>query len=172
MDFWFTIVSGTPDYFGKAQLMLSLTLEIPEYTDESFSEEIIAAAGRKIVEYAQKRIDSAINERVAEVASEIIATRIGDVIDQILRDGFRETDNYGSPRGQIKTVKTMVLEALSPSNNGSYGRKTLPAIVNEVLVKRFDEEIADGTKRLRAVVDETIKGKVAEALASAFGVKA
>jgi len=157
---------------------MQVTVELPDYFDDEdgaisgqFAAVVVQAVAKRFEKGIAEKVTAAIEQRVEALVNEITEARIADEVERLLRDGFQETDSYGSARGPKKTVGQIIIEMLTKKDQYSSRYNDLPSIVSDVVRKRFDTEVEEGAKRLRASIDDTIRGKVNEALQSALGLK-
>lgn len=150
--------------------MLTITVEIPDYADDAaFSDAVLEGVSKRLVEKVESAISDAIAARYNELIDAKIVEAISPLVADVMEKGFTITDDYGRARS-TKTVRDLILEAVTPNSPDRYGRTKLPTLVTEHLRTRFDKEVEAGCERLRATINETITGKITETLAKAFGV--
>lgn len=127
----------------------------------------------------------AVKERINKIADEFvhasfdgeIRARLSTAIDQVLAEGWYETDSYGGRKGEKLDLKARIGKALTESRGDHYNRKPnivlerIDEAVKSTLSGEFSEVIKKATADLRARLDATVTAKVAEAIKSALGVK-
>lgn len=130
---------------------------------------------RHVREHTAKAVRDAVDEMVSEALEKEIRSYTAEVvrpiIDGVMDEGWRLTNRYGEPTGQLQKPETLVRDLLV-SKKDSYARTTwLQDEVAEALRSKFKEEIANAQKQFRAELKKELGGRMAKVLADAVGLR-
>jgi hypothetical protein len=127
----------------------------------------------------------AVSERITKLADEVvrkafdaeIKQRISAAIDTVLAEGWYETDNYGSRKGERIDLKGRIGKLLTEARGDNYNRSAsllaerLEANIKTSLDKEFAPVIAEAKATLRERLDTSVMKTVADTIKSALGLK-
>ncbi len=129
---------------------------------------------RVIRETIIAQIRKSLDEAIQSVTGEYIRTAVADV----MAEGWRKTDNYGSQVGPAMTLKDRISEVLTKLQGGQYdsNRKnlvdaTIEKAVGDAFKTDFAKVIEDAKVKFKAALDGTIAAKLQEALKSSLGLR-
>lgn len=143
---------------------MEVHVTVTGWSEESIEEQVVGQAVSQIVEATKDRIESAIRDRVDEVATELIRERLAAEIDRILVEGWKEKGSayYDAPK--VVTLREKIEESLKPHDGYNGRANKLPEIVTAELRTRFDKEVKAGVERLKAKIDECINSTIEETI--------
>jgi hypothetical protein len=131
--------------------------------------------GEAMERYLDDKIDTLATKLVNEAFDAAIRTRIGEAVEETIREGWIKTDEYGAPRGKRVTLKDRVGEILnerdryhSPSDTHLDAR--VKKAVDEVMTGAFKKEVDGAVAKLRAQLDAAVTGKFTDAIKKAMGL--
>ncbi len=131
--------------------------------------------GASMRQYLDQKIDGLADTLVREKFDQVVGERIVAAVDEVLREGWTKTDEYGSARGPKVTLKDRISEFLSQRDRYSSNQNVIDKAIKESLDKTlsgdFKKEIDAATKSLRAQLDAAVSDKFVSAIKAAMGVK-
>lgn len=139
------------------------------------SQRITAEVGEDLNRRVNDAIRGAIKTRVDQLVDEVTKERVTKEIDAIFAEGWVQTDEWGNPRGQAKTLRDRV-RGFFDSKEDSYARQTrVEKWIQETCGRTLDAITAEETKayreRLRKAFDEVLQAKFTDTIRSALGLK-
>jgi hypothetical protein len=120
-------------------------------------------------EAIRERVDRLIEERLGDVTTE----RMRGVLEEIIADGWQRTNNYGEAVGPKLGFRERATKELFEPTGCNRARPIddlFRETLNAALNKELGEVIKQATAQFRALVDETLQGKLRDALKSALGL--
>lgn len=134
---------------------------------------------RKVLEQIEKKMDETIEATVAAAANEVIGDKLRAQAEDIIEKGWTETDQYGRPKGERRTLRDMMTDLLTKLDGDSYSSNRMPFAakvlrdaMTAAFTKNFAADIAAAQKQLKEMLDADVKAKLAHALKQALGVPA
>lgn len=123
-------------------------------------------------EKVDKEVKLALQSSLDELAAEALRPRVAE----ILARGWTETNSYGEPKGQPKTLDAMLRAALFSENSYHNARQGLAVqMFEQALQKELNGELGAALKeakaKVRGMVDEAVMGKFQLALREGLGLK-
>jgi hypothetical protein len=143
-----------------------------ELSDHDLHEQV----GYRVKEAVEARLEGVLEESV----SELVQTRLRELTDEALRkemdrvlaEGWRKTNSYGEPTGDVVTLKSWILQYLTKSD---YGRTPMEKVFSDVMEREMKSEtgaiFTEVKVKLRAMVDKEIATKLRAAVSEAIGAK-
>lgn len=150
-------------------MKLEVNLSGYDIAEEGFEAALVDATARKLADAMKDTINARIDALIDATASAILAERIEGEIATILSEGWFETDSYGHRNGKKVTLADRIELALTTKD--AYSKTAVVGLVDRTIQKRFDDQMADATKRLKAKVDELINGTIEEVVTSDIRAK-
>ncbi len=143
-----------------------LGIDVPDESEKGYHR------ADKVRELLTKRIEAAVSARVEAFTFDQVDVEVRKVIDE----GWKRTDEYGTPVGEKLTLKDRVSQILN-SRKDNYKRETrveelAREAIETALKKVFDAEIEKARISFRAQIDGVLQAKLRESLAGALGLKA
>lgn len=132
--------------------------------------------GAAMKQYLDKKIEGLAETLVREKFDETVSARIATAVDDVLREGWQRTDEYGMPNGQKLDLKARIGSFLNErdryrSPNAPRIDEMVKSAVEKTLSFEFKKEIDAAVKSLRAQLDAAINGKFTEAIKAAMGIR-
>ena len=144
---------------------MEVVVTVNGWEDEDIAERVVRQAASKIEESVSERVDALLDGLVSQAAESIITERVAAVVEQIITEGWTENDSdlWGSGNKKV-TLRQKLEKVLTTVDRYNSSKANLPAIVSNEIRKNFDEEIKNGTARLKAKVDEFVNSTIEEAI--------
>lgn len=123
----------------------------------------------KLAEAVEDEIRGAVDAKLGAITEEMVRSEVA----RVLAEGWRKTNSYGEPFGQLQTLKGLILEKItgrsdSYSNSPTMIEKLAQEQIREALQKEFGKELEAAREKLRALVDGTISEKMRDLLKGLF----
>jgi hypothetical protein len=125
-----------------------------------------------------KALDAKAEAMVRDAFDETIRARVTTAVDDVLRQGWVVTDNYGNRKGDNVDLKGRISELLTKQESDGYNqpKRTVAESIAKKLIEEafhgsFKKELGDARVALRAQVDSLIQAKLAETMRAALGLK-
>lgn len=145
---------------------------------ERAMERLFGRYGNESLEHDIRKHVHALAEKAAKaVIVARVDEQVGAAVEKVLAEGFQPTNSYGEPSGQRKTISSFVLEYLSAKPD-SYRRgderwhKTADELVNNYLRTELEPHFAALKRRCTEALDNSVAGKIREAVIAGLGLKA
>jgi hypothetical protein len=151
-----------------------VTLQITGYDVERIEALVVA----KLADGYQKGLDKRGAVNVESVLTKALDAFIRDKMlveaEKVLAEGWRKTDEYGSPKGEKLMLRDRISAAINIQDRYNNNRSWLDSLVREQVEKllgaEFKREMEEAKASFRKQVDELLTGKIAEGLRGAFGL--
>lgn len=153
----------------------SIKIEIDDLTEmEDWVESLVKC---KVTELFEKKMDEAIEEAVDAAANVVISDKLRAQAEDIIEKGWVETDQYGKPKGERRTLRDMMTDALTKATGDHYSSNREPLVakilketLSAAITANFANDISAAQKQLKAMLDAEVKTKLATALKQALGL--
>lgn len=164
------------------QIELSAAFTREELLDkvaERCVEGLFGRYGNDSLESAMRKcVTDMVRERAEEKVEGVIEAHVTVAAMKICEEGFTQTDSYGQPKGQRKTIAAFVLEYLQSPNPNDYNNRdksrlfaTADRLVSEYIAKEIQPELVKLKERAKHALDTNVVAKVREALMAGLGLK-
>jgi hypothetical protein len=155
--------------------MAEITINLDElYGGESpFPQALVTEAARLALrtwtapgpEGEQSEIPTAlgrrIEEQVADVIREDAAAAAPKIVEQVLDEGVRLTDHYGSPKGERTPLRTVIAQRVEQElYDGQTGRKgggVLAEMIGHTVKRQLQEELQGALDKAKADIQAVHK---------------
>lgn len=145
---------------------MKFEVTVSGWEDEGIEDSIVSQVVANIVSSLNERVTEAVESMVHAAADTIIRERLTAEIDAILSEGWTEKGDGTYDKHPLRklNVRDKINEAFEVREK--YGRyeQVLPAIIRDELTKKWNHEVEDGIKRLRAKMDEVINTTIEETI--------
>ena len=158
--------------------MLKLEFEVPEWFEDetSLGQHVTDTIAKKLLPKVEQdfcnRLWDALQQRALNACEE--------AVEKVLAEGWQQTDKWGAPIGEKKTLKQMILQVFdSPSSDSPYydrknAKKNITAWVEAAVEKEMKEHLAQHLKRARdeakKALEEGIGTKIRDAIRTALRI--
>jgi hypothetical protein len=137
------------------------------------------AIGKHLRQHFEARIKETVQSMVKDALDDAIRQTIATQVRAIMEEGYQPVDDRGRPSGARRTLRDIVLDALTVRvRRNSYSSDTVTVAervtadtLEEALKRDFGKEISDATTRFRQQVDALIQGKFTETIKAALGMR-
>ena len=158
-------------------MKITAELEFNESVDApSLGNQIINSAAEKLI----KSKDRNLHEEVMALVTENIRGTVNDAVKKILQDPVQLTDCYGSPKGEPKTIREMIMERadnwlrdkVDDYGRRSHDRDTVPRINQMIdkLIKDWWTKFSKKTKdEFTMAVEKNMDKEVRKAMGRIVG---
>lgn len=145
--------------------------EIDEEGEPRYGRKTMGLSLRQLLD---KKLEQLAGDTVRDAMNGEIAARLNMAIDNVLRDGWQTTNEYGEPKGPKLDLKARIGEVLSRTDN--YNRKSIVSeriaeLVNKVLHEEFGPVIEQAKKTLKEQLDTSVMTTVANTIKAALGLR-
>ena len=125
-------------------------------------------------EQAEQAVHETIGKMVTEKGREITERMLTPMVQQVISDGFPQTDVWGAHKGPPIALRDFIRQQLTyklPNNRESWVSKTLETVLRDTIGKEMAKEIALAKKQFRKAVDDRLGEKLAQAAREAAGLR-
>lgn len=123
---------------------------------------------------APDRIRRLVESAIDRVVNDQFELRIRSEVEAVLAEGWRQTDEYGTRRGEKVSLRDRVGALLGQRERDGYRRswadETIKKAIDDLMSKSFVKEIEDMQKKFREQANELLTAKIADGLRSALGL--
>lgn len=132
--------------------------------------------GKHLRVYFEARIKDTIDKMVASAIDQGIRDTISTAVREAVEEGWQQFDDYGRPKGERKTLKSIVLDALTLKDHSSYNSRTVAERVAVETIERackagFEQEMAAAQRKFREQADALVQAKFTETIKAALGLR-
>lgn len=147
--------------------MLQITITIAD--DASLTDLLLARASEALVARLSGGADRRVDEAVDKAVASICDTRIAAAVDEVLAAGIDVRDEWGEPTGQRIPLAEIVRRYLAAQTDGRQTRleRLIGRAVQDALGGPLAKEIAEAVERVRALLDQAVTRRLAEAVRKA-----
>jgi len=151
-----------------------ITLTVDGYEAQQIQERVAELLAAQAAEKLDEMIASIARETIESKMAAYADKEARAAVEEVLAEGWSETNTYGERVGQKLTLKDRVSKHLF-SARSNYDRKTrIDEFFDDTIAKAMREElgavIKDATTKFRAQVDGVMTAKLAETLRKSLGL--
>jgi hypothetical protein len=149
----------------KEPVTLTLAGYEAQWVYERVAQIIAAQATQEVLWQAEKTVLETVSVEVERYVEEQLSARITSEVDSIIAEGWTQTDSYGGSNKM--TIRERINESLKASGNGG---RSIKGLVEKAIEAAVVAEFKEVQPSIRAMIDKTVKDKLAQSLKSALGL--
>lgn len=144
------------------------TVEYPQKTE----------LAKLLAKGVHQTIERLVTAMLREHFETTIKATVEKTVSDVLAEGWRRTDPYGHPKGEVISFKERINEIITEDTARGYGqpKRTLAQnlvveSVTKVFSEQFGKEIETARAELRRQLDAVVSGKFTETIKQALGLR-
>jgi hypothetical protein len=156
----------------KEPVTLTLAGYEAQWVYERVAQIIAAQATQEVRRQAEKTVLETVSVEVERYVEEQLSARITSEVDSIIAEGWTQTDSYGYGSKKM-TIRERINESLKASGNGGYNNgsnRSINGLAEKAIEAAVVAEFKEVQPSIRAMIDKTVKDKLAQSLKSALGL--
>ena len=149
----------------------SLILKIEGYSAERVEADIAARLVAEIRADVRSELKKQAELAIAQEVRQSIAAVVMDALTESIKEGWQETNSWGEPNGERKSLKDRVSACISSTRESRRNlEETFQRVLDALLKEHFADDLAKMKAAFRQQIDKTLQVELQQGIRKAFGL--